>query len=326
MRIGRRDVLTGGAAAFASPWFAPQDARSQLMRATTRLVVGFPPGGSGDLFARILSPPLSEELGRPIVVENKPGGGGLTAAEGFLRAPPDGTQLLLATGSAAVTAPISRKEPPYNPVTDFSWIAHLSIAPFVIAVNPAVPANDLKGLIEHARRQAGKLSYGSAGIGTTVHLAGELLKETAGIDVRHVPYRGSGPAIIDTLSGEVAYIIETFGTLLQYHKAGTLRIICVMAEAPSKIAPDIPTARQSGADVLAGTSNLLAAPINTPRDRLDPVASAVGRVMARPAIQEQLLATDIQPITTSNPDGARAYVTSEVARWKPIVDRLGLAL
>jgi tripartite-type tricarboxylate transporter receptor subunit TctC len=325
-RITRRDLVAGfGATLAAAPLAGP--ALAQFGRTpTTRLVVGFPPGGSGDLFARILAGPLGEELGRSIVVDNKPGAGGLTAAEGFVRAAPDGTALLLATGSSAISAPITRKEPPYNSVTDFSWIAHLSIAPFVIAVNPKIPANDLQALVAYAKSRPGELSYSSAGIGTTVHLAGELLNERAGINVKHVPYRGSGPALVDTVSGEVAYIIETFGTLMPYHKAGTLRIITVMAEEPSKVAPEIATSRSAGIDVLAGTSNLLAAPLNTPKDKLDPIAAAVSRVMARPAIREQLLGQDIQPIADSNPDKARAYVASEIARWKPVVDRLGLAL
>lgn len=324
--IIRRDLVAGFGAALASVSLAGS-ALAQFGRTpTTRLVVGFPPGGSGDLFARVLAAPLGEELGRSIVVDNKPGAGGLTAAEGFVRATPDGTALLLATGSSAISAPITRKEPPYNAVTDFSWIAHLSIAPFVIAVNPKIPAKDLKALVAYAKSRPGELSYGSAGIGTTVHLAGELFNERAGINVKHVPYRGSGPAIVDTVSGEVAYIIETFGTLMPYHKSGALRIITVMAEEPSKLAPEIEISRGAGVDVLAGTCNLLAAPLNTPKDKLDPIAAAVSRVMARPAIRDQLLGQDIQPISGSDPDKARAYVASEIARWKPVVDRLGLAL
>lgn len=324
--ISRRDLLAGaGATLLCSGLGRP--AFAQFGRTpTTRLVVGFPPGGSGDLFARIIAAPLGEELGRSMVVDNKPGAGGLTAAENFVRATPDGTALLLATGSSAISAPITRKEPPYNSVSDFSWIAHLSIAPFVIAVNPKIPANDVRALVAYAKSRPGELSYGSAGIGTTVHLAGELFNERAGTNVKHVAYRGSGPAIVDTVSGEVAYIIETFGTLMPYHRAGTLRIITVMAEEPSKVAPEVATCRSAGIDVLAGTSNLLAAPLKTPKDKLDPIAAAISRVMSRPAIRDQLLAQDIQPISDSSPDKARAYVASEIARWKPVVDRLGLAL
>ena len=232
----------------------------------------------------------------------------------------------MATGSTAVAAPISHKVPPYNPVTDFSWIALMSIAPFVIAVNPDLPVTDIKSFVEYVRLRPGKVSYSSAGIGTTVHLGGELFKERAGIDLQHVPYRGSAPAITDTMSGQVNSVIETFGTLLPLHQAGKLRILAVFAEKPSKVAPEIATAQSAGFDVLAGTYNLLAAPNGTPRNVLDEASGAISRVMAREAIQRQLLATDIQPIVTSNPDQARGFVASEVARWKPVVDRLGLAL
>jgi hypothetical protein len=151
-----------------------------------------------------------------------------------------------------------------NPVEDFQWIALMSNAPFVIALHPSVPARDLPGLIAYCKDNPGKLSYGHAGLGTTVHLAGELLKERAGINLLDVPYAGSAPAINDTLAGTVQMIIETSATLLPHHKSGRLRIISTMAEAREKIAPEIPTAREAGLDLIAGTCNLLAAPLGTP--------------------------------------------------------------
>lgn len=319
----RRGFALGAAAVVGGA----RPAFSQFNRSTTRLVVGFPPGGSGDTFARIIQTPLSEELGRAIVIDNRPGAGGLTAAESFVRAEPDGSALLLATGSAAISAPIIRKDPPYDAVRDFAWIAHLSLAPFVIAVNPKLPVTDLPGLVAYAKARPSDLTYGSAGIGTTVHLAGELFKERAGVDIRHVPYRGSGPAVTDTISGQIHSIIETYSTLLPFHRDGTLRILAVMAEEPSMVASEIPTARAAaGLDIIAGTCNLLAAPLRTPQTVLGPIAAAIDRVMARPAIRDQFLATDIQPITGSSPEKARTYVASEVARWKPVVERLGLSL
>ena len=291
-----------------------------------KIAVGFPPGGSGDLFARILADALREELSRPVLVENKPGAGGLTVAIGFLRAPKDGSQLMLATGSTAVSAPISRAKPPYNPVDDFQWIAHLSLAPFVIAVNPALPVTDLKGLVAYAKASPGKMSYGHAGLGTTVHLAAELFKDMAAINVVDIAYAGSAGAITDTIGGTVQFVVETSGALLQHHKAGKLRIIATMAEAREKIAPDIPTAREAGYDLVAGTSNLLAAPLGTPREVVEPIARAVARIMERPAIQERLVQLGIQPITKSSPAQAQAYVTTEVARWSAVVKKLGIAL
>ena len=322
--LNRRKTLQASVAALSG--IAWGQVAAQSVDSPIKIAVGFPPGGSGDLFARILADALREELSRPVLIENKPGAGGLTVAVGFLRAPKDGSQLMLATGSTAVSAPISRAKPPYNPVEDFQWIALLSNAPFVIAVNPSLPVTDLKGLVAYAKARPNKLSYGHAGLGTTVHLAAELFKDRAGIDVADIAYAGSAGAITDTIAGNVHFIVETSGALLQHHKAGKLRIITTMAEAREKIAPDIPTAREAGYDLLAGTSNLLAAPLGTPREVIEPIAKAVGRVMDRPAIQERLAQLGIQPVTKSSPAQAQAFVASEVARWSVVVKKLGIAL
>ena len=322
----KRQLMLGGALALANATLGLGPVAAQSNDATLKIAVGFPPGGSGDLFARILADGLREELGRTVIIENKPGGGGMTVAIGFLRSPKDGSQLMLATGSTAISAPISRAKPPYNPVEDYTWIALLSNAPFVIAVNPTLPVTSLKELVAYAKARPGKLSYGHAGLGTTVHLAAELFKDIAGIDVVDVPYAGSAGAITDTIAGNVQFIVETSGTLLPHHKAGRLRIITTMAEAREKIAPEIPTSREAGYDLLAGTCNLLAAPLGTPAEVIEPIAKAVSRVMSRPAIQERLSQLGIQSITNSTPAQARTYVAGEIARWTPVVKKLGIAL
>ena len=322
----RRHLIQGAVAAATTALLGNGTAFAQATDAPIKLAVGFPPGGSGDLFARILADGLREELNRPVVVENKPGGGGMTVATGFLRAAKDGTQLMLATGSTAVAAPISRAKPPYNPVTDFQWIALLSYAPFVIAVNPSLPVNNIKELVAYCKTRPGKLSYGHAGLGTTVHLAAELFKDRAGIFVVDIPYAGSAPAITDTIANNVQFIVETSGTLLPYHKAGKLRIITTLAEAREKVTPEIATAREAGYDLIAGTYNLLAAPAGTPAELVEPIAKALTRVMDKPAIQERLIQLGITPITRSDPAKARAYVASEIARWTPIVKKLNIAL
>ena len=323
---GRRQIVLGGAVAMANATLGLSPAAAQSSDSLIKIAVGFPPGGSGDLFARILADGLREELSRPVVIENKPGAGGLTVAIGFLRSPKDGSQLMLATGSTAVSAPISRAKPPYNPVEDFQWIALLSNAPFVIAVNPALPVTTLKELVAYAKARPNKMSYGHAGLGTTVHLAAELFKDRAGIDVVDIAYAGSAGAIIDAIAGNVQFIVETSGTLLPHHKSGKLRIITTMAEVREKNIPDIPTARESGYDILAGTCNLLAAPLGTPLEVIEPISKAVARVMNRPAVLERLNQLGIQPITNSTPAQARTYVAAEIARWAPVVKKLGIAL
>jgi tripartite-type tricarboxylate transporter receptor subunit TctC len=323
MHIQRRVLL--GAALSAVPLARPAFAQP-ARGGPIRLVVGFPPGGSGDLFARFLAQPLAEELGRAVIVENRPGAAGVTAVEYFLRQPADGSTLMMHTGSSAVSGPITRRNPPYNPITDFAWVALLSYAPFGIALNPRVPAQNLREFVALAKREPGKLTYSSAGIGTTVHLAAEAVNEAAGIEVTHVPYAGSGPAITDTINGTCSANYETYGTLLQHHTAGTLRIIATLDPRRTSVAPDIPTAKEQGWDVTAGTYNLLAAPNGTPRPMMEQLSTAIGRVMARPEQQSQLVTLGITGVTDSGPDQARDFVAAEVARWTPLVRRLGIAL
>ena len=321
----RRTALLA-AAGFAAGLGGLRTASAQPSKQPVKLIVGFPPGGSGDQFARIMAEKLQQELQAPMVVENRPGAGGLTAVAAFQRAPADGYTLMMHTGSTAVSAPISRKVAPYNPVDDFAWIALLSEAPFLVAVNPSLPVTDLKSLVAHAKANAGKLSYGHAGLGTTVHLAAELFKERAGIAVSDIPYAGSGPALTDTIAGNVAFIVETYGTLIPYHRSGRLRIVGAFDEARLPELPEVGTAREIGLDVVAGTANLIAAPLGTPMERQVEVAKAVGAVMASAEMKQQLGVLGIHPVARSSPAEARAYVAKEVARWTPLVKKLGIAL
>ena len=321
---GRRTLLQHAAGLLMAGAAAPVFAQSS--QTPVKLIVGFPPGGSGDIFARIFAEHLQQELAAPVIVDNRPGAGGLTAVSAFQRAPTDGYTLMMHTGSTAISAPISRKVAPYNPVTDFGWIALLSNAPFVIAVNAALPVTDLKSLVAYAKERPGKLSYGHAGLGTTVHLAAELFKDRAGIAVTDIPYPGSGPALNDTIAGTVAFIVETYGTLIQQAKAGRIRIVGAFSEHRLPQLPDVGTARESGLDVVAGTVNLVAAPTATPADRMQVVSRAVTRVMARPDMVAQLTELGIEPVQNSNPELSKAYVGREVARWTPLVKKLGIAL
>jgi tripartite-type tricarboxylate transporter receptor subunit TctC len=321
--VERRHFLRATLGLLGGSALPPAWAQSQQ---AVKLIVGFPPGGAGDQFARIMAEQLQHEMQCPVVVDNRAGAGGLTAVAAFMRAPADGFTLMMHTGSTAISAPISRKVAPYNPVDDFAWIALLSQAPFLIAVNPGLPVTDLKSLVAHAKAQPGKLSYGHAGLGTTVHLAAELFKERAGIAVADIPYAGSGPALTDTIGGNVAFIVETYGTLIQQHKAGRVRIVGALAQARLPELPEIGTASEIGLDAVAGTCNLLAAPLGTPAERLALIAAGVARATARAEMQQQLRALGIHPVVQSGPQEAKAYVAKEVARWTPLVKKLGIAL
>ena len=289
-----------------------------------RLMVGFPPGGSGDTFARLIAEQLRPELGT-ILVENREGAGGMVAAEAFLRGPSDGSVAMMHTASSAVFATVIRKKPPYDPLKDFQWVALMSVAPLVIVANPKLPVADLKSFIDYLRSKPGQ-PYGSAGIGASTHLAAELLFERAGVKALHVPYKGSAPALTDTIGGNLTCMLETLQTTQPYHAAGKLKILAVLGETRIPSAPEIPTAKEQGLDVIASTYNLLALPVQAPAERAAVIARAIANAMKNPEFQKKLLSQGLQPVTDSSPEQARAFVAAEVARWTPVARRMGIEI
>jgi len=291
---------------------------------TLKLMVGFPPGGSGDTFARMIAEQLRPELGN-IVIENREGAGGLVAAEAFLRVPPDGNTAMMHTASSAVFAPLVRKKPPYDPLKDFQWVALMSVAPLVLVANPKLPVADLKTFLAYLRSKPGE-PYGSAGIGASTHLAAELLFDRAGVKVLHVPYKGSGPALTDTMGCQVTCMLETLQTTQKLHAGGQLKILAVLGESRIASAPDIPTAREMGVDVLASTYNVLALPVGASSERAATIARAIANAMKNPEFQKRLASQGLQPITDTSPEQTRAFIAAEVARWTPVARRLGIEL
>ena len=323
MKITRRHLLQGSAGLLAGAALVPPALAAEQV---LKIIVGFPPGGSGDTFARLIAEQLRQELTSPVIVENKDGAGGMIAAETFLRAPADGYTMMLHTASSAVFATLVRKNPPYNPLTDFRWVAQLSVAPLVIVANPKLPVENLKTFLDYLKANPGR-PYGSAGIGASTHFAAELLLDRAGgIQALHIPYRGSGPSITDTIAGNVTFMIETLQTTQQHHAAGTMKILAVLGENRIPAAPDIPTAREFGIDAVASTYNLLAAPMKAPKERVDALAKALSAAMNKPEFQKQLRSQGIEPVTASGPEQAQAFVASEVARWTPIAKKLNIEM
>ena len=318
MNNSKRQFVGASTALLAGirPAFAQQPA--------LRLMVGFPPGGSGDTFARLIAEQLRPELGT-ILVENREGAGGLVAAEAFLRAPADGSVAMMHTASSAVFATVIRKKPPYDPLKDFQWVALMSVAPLVIVANPKLPVADLKTFMDYLRRNPGQ-PYGSAGIGASTHLAAELLFDRAGVKTLHVPYKGSAPALTDTMGGNITCMLETLQTTQQHHAAGKLKILAVLGETRIPSAPEIPTAREQGVDAIASTYNLLALPVQAPAERAAVIARALANAMKNPEFQKKLLSQGLQPVTDTSPEQARAFVAAEVARWTPVARRMGIEI
>jgi tripartite-type tricarboxylate transporter receptor subunit TctC len=320
MNVVRRQLLQV-CAALAACTALPRAFAEQVLK----IVVGFPPGGSGDTFARLIAEQLRVELNSPVIVENREGAGGLIAAEAFLRAPPDGYSVILHTASSAVFAPIIRKKPPYDSLKDYQWLALLSVAPLLVVANPKLPVANLKTFIDYLRANPGQ-PYGSAGIGASTHLAAELLLDKAGVTALHVPYKGSGPALTDLMAGSITFMLETLQTTQALDKAGKVKIIAALGDQRLAAAPDLPTAREQGFDVTASTYNLLAAPVNAPKERIDVLARALENAMRKPEFQAKLQSQGIDPVVDSSPAKARAFVAAEVARWGPIAKKLGIEM
>ncbi len=318
----RRDLLKLGLALpVASVWAQGFPARP------LRLVVPFPPGGPTDLFARQYAQRLAGVLGQPVAVENRAGASGAIGSAEVMRAAPDGHVLLFGTASTHALYNLVNPKPQYDSLKDFAHVAVVGGAAIVFAAHPSQPAT-LKGALDAARAAPGKLRYGSPGSGTMMHLATERLKRDSGVDLVHVPYKGSAQAKADVLGGQIELFTDTLGASLADHRAGKLRILAVASSQRSAQAPDVPTV-----DEALGTRgfeavlwNVVAAPAGTPAAVLEALSAATAKALADPALQESLARFAIEPQTGSNPQAAAAYVRAEMGRWKPVVDAVGVRI
>lgn len=306
---------------------APALAQDAYPSRAIRLVVPFPAGGPTDVFARQYATRMSAILGQQMVVENKAGAAGAIGSADIARATPDGYALLFGTASTHGLYNLLAKKPQYDSLKDFSPIGIVGSAPAVIAVNPAQPA-DLKALVAAVKANPGKLQYGSPGTGTFLHLTGEMFKVSAKVDIPHIPYKGSAPAMNDLLGNQIGMVIDTLGTSLGQFRAGKIRILAVATANRSKLAPDIPTVNEAlgitGFE--AGLWNVVAAPAATPAPVIAKLHEATLRVMADAGFQEQLLKMGIEPIMDSTPAKARAFIAAEQARFKSIVSAAGVTI
>lgn len=313
------------AAAFAiSPALAQQSYPTRAIR----LVVPFPAGGPTDVFARQYAARMSDLLGQQMVVENKAGAAGAIGSVEVSRAPADGYTLLFGTASTHGLYNLLSKAPKFDSLKDFAPIAIVGSAPAVIVVNPSQPG-DLKALVASVKADPGKLQYGSPGTGTFLHLTGEMFKAEAGkLDIPHIPYKGSAPAMNDLLGNQIGMVVDTLGTSLQQHRSGKAKILAVATPKRSGLAPDIPTVDEAlgTKGFQAGLWNVVAAPAGTPQDVVAKLSQATAKVMSDPAFQQQLATIGIDPIADSDPAAARAFIAKERERFQPVVDASGAKL
>lgn len=288
-------------------------AAAQYPNKPIRLIVPFPPAGAADLSARTLAQPLSQALGQPVVVENRPGADGSIAADLVAKAAPDGYTLFFGTNTAMCGVPAMRKEPPYNSVTDFTPISLVGYFGFFLFTNPTVPALTLRELIDYARANPGKLNY-ATGNSTSV-LASARLKSQERLDMVEIPYKGDAPATADLVAGRVQLMIATPGTAAPFVKEGRLRALVTLASSRSPLLPDVPTNAEAGMPPLAITPwAAIFGPAKLPKDIVDRVARAVSTVVVQPEVRAQLerYAFDAK---SSSPEELGVYLKEQIDVW-----------
>ena len=312
--------LGGGLALLAS---RPAMAEAAYPNRVIKLIVPYPPGGTTDLLGRLIADQIKSGLNATVIVENKPGAGTTLGADLVAHASPDGYTLLLATSTTLAINKTLYKKLPYDPVKDFAPISLVAEVPFALIVNPLIPAKTLTEFIAYAKANPG-LAYGSAGNGSPQHLGAELLKTQAGIDIRHVPYRGSVPAMLDVIANHIPFMIVDLEPALPQIKEGKVRVLGVTTPKRVAVAPDIPTIAESG---LPGYQLVawqgLVAPAGTPREIVDALAAQIAKMLADPATSGRFATLAIEPLPGSTPDSFAAYIKTEVDRWATIVKSSG---
>ncbi|MGK7869633.1 Bug family tripartite tricarboxylate transporter substrate binding protein [Falsiroseomonas sp. E2-1-a20] len=315
--LTRRAVL---AAALAAPSLALAQA---FPSRPLRLVVPFAAGGSADASARMLAEPLGAVLGQPVVVENRPGGGATIGAQAVARAAPDGHTLLYGTPGPQIVNPYLMRSVPYDPVADFAPVSGIKRAPNLLAVHPGVPARSLAELIDLAKARPGTLTFASSGIGSSSHLAGEMLKFLAKIDITHVPYRGTSAALTDLLGGTVTMALDTLSILLPPSRSGNLRALGVTTPQRSALANDLPALAETLPGFDAAPFNYIATTGGTPAPIVARLSQAVQDILARPDYRARMEALGEEP-TPSTPEQLAATIRAESARWKQVIEAAGI--
>lgn len=300
---------------------APAAAQTFPERPVT-LIIPFAAGGSTDLVGRLVAEKMSKGLGQQVIVENRGGAGGNLGAAAVAKAAPDGYTILMATVATHALNPAVYTKMPYDAVKDFAPISLLVTVPNVLAVHPSVPANTPQELIALLKANPGKYSYASSGNGTPLHLSGELFKTMAGVDVVHVPYKGSGPALVDVLGGQVPIIFDNLPSSTQHIKSGKLKGIAVTSPARAPAFPDMPAMTEALPGYETYTWNALFAPAGTPPEIVKKLNEEANKAVNDPAVKAKL-AEFSATVVASTPEELGKHVEAELAKWAPIVKQAG---
>ncbi len=288
-----------------------------------KIIVPFPPGGGTDVVARAVGQKLAEAYGQSFIIENRAGAGGTMGSEAAAKSPPDGYTLNIATSSTHGIAPSVYRNLGYDPIRDFVPVTLLATTPFVLAVHPSLPANNLTELIALAKSRPSKLNYGSAGNGSGNQLATELLCMMAGVKMVHIPYKGAGPAIADLVAGQLDLIINDMSSLLGFVNSGRLRAIAVMGARRNAALPNVPTASESGLPGYEGEAWYgLLAPAKTPPAITAQLQSDIAKAIRDTDLKERLRAQGLDAIG-GTPEQFQAYLKREIAKWADVVKATG---
>ncbi|WP_419095710.1 tripartite tricarboxylate transporter substrate binding protein [Curvibacter soli] len=324
----RRHLLALAAAmlatALAGPAAQAQGAAAWPAKPIT-LIVPFPPGGPTDLVARVLGQQLSEQLGQPVIVDNRPGANGNIGNGMVAKAAPDGYTVLYNTSSIALS-PALYKHMTYDVQRDLAPVALTAVVPLALVVHPSVPASNVKEFIAYAKAQGGKLSYGSAGNGNVTHLTAFQFVRNAGIDAVHVPYRGSAPADVDLVAGQISFLTDTINSVAPFVRDKRLKILAVTTAKRISLFPDVPTLAESGMPGFeAGAWQGVMVPAGTPRPIINRLNTEILKALKTPAVLEKLALQGAEPLS-STPDEYGTYLKAELARWAGVVKATGVTL
>jgi len=287
-----------------------------------KFIVPYPPGGGTDVIARILQEPLAAELGQPIIIENKGGAAGNVGTDVAAKASPDGYTILFTLSSHTINPKLYDKLP-FDVERDFAPITLATLVPQILVAHPSVPANNVKELIALAKANPGKLNYASVGTGSPAHIAGELLKLKTGIDMVHVPYKGGGPAVVDTIGGQVQLAFVSMPAAWQHVKAGKLKAIAVTSARRAAVAPDLPTIAETVPDYVVDSWYGALAPAKTPPAAIAKLNAAFAKVLENPQVKERLLAQGAEAAPSSPAEFDRR-IKDELAKWELVIKSAGI--
>lgn len=318
----RRDVLIGSMAAMLA---GPAFAQSYPNRAV-RLIVPFAPGGSNDIIARIIGERLAESLGQPVVIDNRPGAGGMIGTDATSKSPPDGYTLMIGATSTMAANPSLYASQNLDPTRDLTPITQIATGPFVLAVPSELPVKTVAELIALAKSKPGAINFGSSGVGSSLQLTGELFKSMTGTDIVHVPYRGLGPALTDLIANRIQLVFSDMAGLLPHIQSGKLRALGVTSAKRFPDLPDLPTLSEAGVPGYDATSWY---GILGPKDLPEPIVAKLNADLAKivhsDAMKQKFTTLGIEPVT-GTPAEFRTYIRSEMDKWRAVVQRANIKI